>query len=262
MENRSFGYLVNKNWFILFSIIFVGFIGLPFLAPILMEMGLPKGASIIYSVYKFLCHQLPQRSFFLFGDETMYSLQEIQNAWQVTINPMVLRRFIGNPQMGWKVAWSDRMISMYTSILITAWVWYPLRKKFKGFPFWGFALLLLPMGIDGITHMISDFSGIGQGFRDSNLWLAEQTGHRFSDAFYAGDALGSFNSWMRFMTGLSFGIGIVLFGFPYIAEIFETNLESYQLRHQRLFDLKTEALNDIMGYKDKKPLERKRKIDR
>lgn len=34
--------------------------------------------------------------------------------------------------------------------------------------------------------------------------------------FYAGDALGSFNSIMRWMTGLSAGLGIVWFLFPYL----------------------------------------------
>ena len=261
MEIRRIGYLANKYWFFLFSIGFTLFVGLPFLAPILMQLGFAKAADAIYFIYRFLCHQLPQRSFFLFGEKLMYALPEIQDAWNPTASPMILRRFIGNPQMGWKVAWSDRMISMYTSILFASWVWYPLRKKIKPFPIWGFIVLLIPMAIDGVTHMISDFSGIGQGFRDSNLWLAELTGYRFSDVFYAGDALGSFNSWMRFMTGLSFGIGIVLFGFPYIAEIFETNVESDQLRNQRLADLKVEAFNDIMRYKEKNSLGRKRRID-
>ncbi len=46
----------------------------------------------------------------------MYSLREIQSVWQATSDPMVLRRFIGNEIMGWKIAWSDRMISFYTSV--------------------------------------------------------------------------------------------------------------------------------------------------
>ena len=178
---------------------------------------------MINTVYSFLCHQLPQRSLFLFGPKTMYSLGEIQAAWQDTINPLVLRQFIGSPEMGWKVAWSDRMISMYTSILIFAWVWYPLRRKIKPLPWWGLLLFLIPMGIDGTTHMVSDLFGIGQGFRDSNAWLATLTKHAFPATFYAGDALGSFNSWMRWITGILFGLGIVWFGFPYLDEFF-TNI--------------------------------------
>ena len=57
--------------------------------------------------------------------------------------------------------------------------------------------------------MLSNFAGIGQGFRDSNQWLAVLTNHLLPITFYAGDALGSFNSWARFVTGILAGLGIV-----------------------------------------------------
>lgn len=43
----------------------------------------------------------------------------------------------------------------------------------------GFTLLLLPMLVNGGTHMISDLAGLGQGFRDTNLWLAALSGDIF-----------------------------------------------------------------------------------
>lgn len=43
----------------------------------------------------------------------------------------------------------------------------------------------------------SDLAGIGQGFRDSNAWLAALSQQSLPAAFYAGDAWGSFNAWMR-----------------------------------------------------------------
>ena len=61
---------------------------------------------------------------------------------------------------------------MYTSILIVAWLWYPLRRKVKSLPIWAFLLLILPMGLEGATHLISDFWDMVLGFRDSNAWLA------------------------------------------------------------------------------------------
>jgi uncharacterized membrane protein len=73
-------------------------------------------------------------------------------------------------------------------------------------------LFVLPMAVDGTTHLVSDvlvLGRIGAGFRDSNAWLAALTNAIFPVAFYSGDALGSFNSWMRLLTGLIFGIGIV-----------------------------------------------------
>ena len=38
---------------------------------------------------------------------------------------------------------------------------------------------------------------------------------------FLGDALGSFNSWVRLATGVLFGLGIVWFSFPYIDLIFQ-----------------------------------------
>jgi uncharacterized membrane protein len=146
----------------------------------------------------------------------MYSLSEIQAAWQPTTNPFVLRQFIGNPEMGWKVAWSDRMVSMYTSIFVGGLIYGLLRKRLKPLSFGKFAILFLPMVMDGGTHMISDLQGIGQGFRDTNLWLQTITNNAFSTAFYQGDALASFNSWMRLISGILFGIALVGFVYPYM----------------------------------------------
>lgn len=207
-------------WFTLFGIAVGLYVILPFLAPIFMVVGWNGAGKAIYFVYSFLCHQLPERSYFLFGPKFTYSLPEIQAAWRSTTNPLILRQFIGNPEMGWKVAWSDRMVSMFSSVWIFGLLWFPWRRRFPKLPFWGLALFLLPMLLDGTSHMISDFWGIGQGFRDTNLWLSILTNHIFPSNFYVGDAWGSFNSLMRLLTGISFGLGIVWFGFPYVNESF------------------------------------------
>lgn len=207
-------------WFMLFGVVAGLYVILPFLAPAFMAIGWSSGGKAIYLIYSLLCHQLPERSFFLFGSKFTYSLPEIQAAWQNTINPLILRQFIGNPEMGWKVAWSDRMVSMFTSIWIFGLIWYPYRRRLPKLPLWGLALFLLPMALDGTSHLISDFWGIGQGFRDSNLWLAIFTNHAFPLTFYMGDAWGSFNSLMRLLSGILFGMGIVWFGFPFVNDSF------------------------------------------
>jgi len=200
----------------IFLLVYGLWVVLPFLAPVLMDTGFTGAGTALYFFYSFFCHQLPERSLFLFGPKTMYPLTEIQNVWQNTSNPMVLRQFLGNETMGWKVAWSDRMISFYSSVWLFALVIWHFRQTVKPISWWGFALLLLPIILDGSTHMLSDLAGIGRGFRDTNLWLALITNHAFSASFYAGDALGSFNSWMRLITGILAGLGIVWFVFPYI----------------------------------------------
>jgi uncharacterized membrane protein len=191
-----------------------------------MNFGWTGAGKVIYFIYSFFCHQLPERSFFFFGEKSMYSLAEIQAAWKHTINPMILRQFTGNEIIGWKVAWSDRMVSFYTSIWLFAMMWFPFRHKIRALPWWGLTLLLLPITVDGGTHMISDFAGIGEGFRDTNAWLALLTNNSFPETFYAGDALGSFNSLMRLVTGLLAGLGIEWLVFPYI---FQTQAYNQQL---------------------------------
>jgi uncharacterized membrane protein len=211
---------LSRHWIFGFALLFGVYVWLPFAAPLMMHLGWTGVGEAIYFVYSFLCHQLPERSFFLFGPSSMVSLSQIQAAWQNTLNPIVLRKFIGNPQMGWKVAWSDRMVSMYVSTFFLGLLWWPLRKHVKPLPWWGLILFLIPMGVDGATHFFSDLAGLGQGFRYTNAWLAAITGNALPPTFYLGDALGSFNSSMRLLTGLLFGIGVVWFGFPYLDEAF------------------------------------------
>ena len=207
---------IARHWLFFLNLLIALWVGLPWLAPVFMHLDWTSAGKAIYFIYSFQCHQLPERSYFLFGQQVTYSLAEIQYAWQNTTNPFILRHFIGNSEMGWKVAWSDRMVSMYTSILFGGLLYGLGRKWLRPLSFWKFAILLLPMVIDGSTHAFSDLAGIGQGFRDTNIWLQILTNHAFSSAFYQGDALGTFNSWMRLITGILFGIALVGFAYPYI----------------------------------------------
>jgi uncharacterized membrane protein len=211
---------LRRYWIISLSIALGIYVGLPFLAPVFIHVGLNGAGRVVYFIYSWLCHQLPERSYFLFGSKFTYSLAEVQNAWQNTLNPVILRQFIGNPEMGWKVAWSDRMVSMFTSMWLFGLLWWPARRRLKPLPWWGLVLFLLPMALDGTSHFVSDLAGIGQGFRVENLWLAQLTHHIFQASFYSGEAWGSFNSLMRLLTGLMFGIGSVWYTYPYLDKAF------------------------------------------
>jgi uncharacterized membrane protein len=210
----------SRHWLWVFLVVYGLWVWLPWVAPLFMRLGWLVPGKALYLVYSLFCHQLPERSFFLFGPKLMYPLGQIQAAWQTTDNPFILRRFIGNTDMGWKVAWSDRMVSFYGGIWFAVILWILLRRRLKPMPWWGLLLFLLPIAADGGTHMVSDLAGIGQGFRDTNAWLAVLTGHALPASFYGGDGLGSFNSTVRLITGLPAAVGIVWFGFPYLEEAF------------------------------------------
>jgi hypothetical protein len=207
---------LSQYWFVAVLTTLSVLVIVPWLAPAFMRMGWAEAGRAIYTIYSFLCHQLPQRSFFLLGERLTYSLPQIQSAWQATSDPMLLRQFIGTPEMGYMVASSDRMVALYTSIPLAALIWWPLRERLRALPLRGFALLTLPILIDGASHMVSDLSGIEAGFRATNAWLAALTSSALPAAFYAGDAWGSFNSTMRLITGGLFGVGLVWTTFPRI----------------------------------------------
>jgi len=207
-----------RHWLGVFIVLYGVYVLVPFLAPGLMFIGATNAADVIYRIYSLVCHQLPERSLFLFGNKPMYSLAEIKTVWEFD-GFLGLRQFVGNPEFGFKVAWSDRMISFYGSIWIGGLLFALLRERIKSLsPITWLFLGIVPVGLDGITHMINDvLAGTsGAGFRDTNAWLAFLTGNVLPQSFYVGDALGSFNSDLRWITGILFGLTMVWFLFPFV----------------------------------------------
>ena len=229
------GLWFTRHWLAVFNTAWGVFVILPFLAPVFMQIGATGLGNGVYFIYQFFCHQLPERSFFLFGPKPMYTLSAITAVTQ-SVDPFVLRQFIGGPGWGWKVAYSDRMVSMYTGFWIAALVFGAIRRRVRPLPIWGFLLFCIPMALDGGTHLLSDLQAgqnFGTGFRDMNLWLAQLTNSALPAAFYAGDALGSFNSIMRLLTGILFGIGTVWFAFPYVDAAFSELREEMEEKVRR-----------------------------
>jgi len=223
-----------RHWGLSLGLPLLLLVGLPWLAPLFMKLGWENAGKAIYLLYTPLCHQMPQRSYFLFGTQASYNLPAIQSAWRLTDNPLILRQFLGNGTMGWKVAWSDRMVSMYSSPLLWGGLLWPWRHRLKRLPWWGLILFILPIFLDGSSHLVSDIlGGVGGGFRYDNGWLAQLTGNQMPASFYIGDALGSFNSWMRLLTGLLFGLGAVWFVLPLLDEGFAITARQIEAKLER-----------------------------
>ncbi len=243
---------LRLSWLTLLIAVLFTFNALPFLAPVFMKIGWEGAGRAIYLLYWPLCHQMAQRSFFLFGPQgfQMYTLAEIPVNASGPLGELALKQFLGAQAMGWKVAWSDRMVTFYGGPLVAA-VAYALARRrgpVKPWPVWLIGLMLLPMMLDGGTHMISDMLyDIGQGFRDSNQWLAALTRNALPTWFYQGDALGSFNSWMRLSTGLLFGFGI--------GWLLLTMLGASASYSQRLDELNTESREALAAFSARQPME-------
>lgn len=213
---------ITQRWLTIL-ILLAGILNLlPFVAPVAMKVGWTPVGETIYTVYSTLCHQMAQRSFFLFGPKPMYELGELPLDL-VGNQPggsdiMKLRAFTGSTNLGWKAAWSDRMVYLYGGFWIGAVVYgFVSRRRFvKPVPIWLFVALTLPIILDGGSHLISDFAGLAGGFRYTNQWLADITANSFPASFYAGDSFGSFNSWMRLISGILFGLGAAALALPMV----------------------------------------------
>ena len=209
----------------------------------LVQFGASGPAEAIYSLYSLFCHQLPERSLFFFGPKPMYTLQEIGQVWP-TDNAQILRQFIGNAQMGWKMAWSDRMISAYGGVWLAGSLYAVLGRRAPHLSLTAWALLgIVPIFADGITHMLNDIVAgtTGTGFRDANAWLQLLTVNALPAAFYNGDQLGSFNSWMRWITGFLFSFTTVFALFPIIAEAMQNMMHDAEHQLERLLQAQPES---------------------
>ena len=211
---------LSRHWLAYANLFWCILSGVPWLAPILMKAGGTGLARGIYAFYSYLCHQFANRSFFLFGPKLMYSYTDLQPYAADANTFLGLRTFVGAPELGYKVAWSDRMVSLYGGILLGG-VLFALLRRWLRSPRWVLPLLtIVPIVLDGTTHMISDWHGVGQGFRYDNAWLAYLTQNVFPASLYVGNKLGSFNSWLRLDTGLLAGLGITWMLYPALDDAF------------------------------------------
>lgn len=206
-----------RFWYLIALLLAWIILGLAFLAPVLMSAGFTDAGQAIYHFLAPHDHQLPQRSYFLFGESGLntYSLEQVLN-WGA--DPHNLRAFVGNAEIGYKMALNQRMTAIFVAIVIGGLGWGFARRRFRLRPVW-FILLTLPLLLDGISHMISENSGAG--FRDGNAWAIALSGGVFPPTFYEGTTFGTLNWLLRTVTGLLFGFGLVWFLFTYLADRFD-----------------------------------------
>jgi uncharacterized membrane protein len=189
----------SRHWLAVFNAFLGLYLGLAFLAPILMKTGAATPASWIYTAYKFTCHELGFRSFYLFGEKAYYPRDEFQADTGIDPNDLYAARdFNGNDRLGYKLALCERDIAIYASLLLTGIAFHFLRRRIKPLH-WALWILIgiLPMGLDGGTQLLSYLPfGI--------LPPREST------------------SLLRVITGALFGITSVWFAYPYVEESMET----------------------------------------
>ncbi len=154
------GFVVNlaRHWLFYANLLMLIFSGLPFLPPILIHYGYDGPAHLIYTAYSMTCHQLAYRSWFFFGAQPSYTVERLQQALGVSNGPLDVffwRDFLGNAQLGYKMAYCERDVAIYSSILFAGLLFALLRKRLKPLN-WRLYLIfaILPMALDGGTQLV------------------------------------------------------------------------------------------------------------
>ncbi|MBK6793339.1 MAG: DUF2085 domain-containing protein [Anaerolineales bacterium] len=213
---------IAKRYLLILNLFVLIYVGLPFLAPTFMKLGLELPAQVLYRVYKPLCHQFGFRSFFLYGEQPFYPLAEANLAGYKTFeeatgisgvdDPYSLTRFdarnyIGSETVGYKVALCERDVAIYIAILIFGIIFGLTGRRFKSLH-WILWLLLgiAPIGLDGFSQLFSQFNWD---------WLNALVPYRESTPL------------LRTLTGTLFGFFTAWFAYPNIEESMSETRQYY-----------------------------------
>jgi len=173
-------------------------------------------------MYKPLCHQFAFRSFFLFGEQPYYPLAEANVANTKTFEEVSgitnlddpystsrfeARNYIGNENVGYKVALCERDVAIYLAILGFGIVFGLTGRKVKTLHWLAWILLgIAPIGLDGFSQLLSQFEWD---------WLSAIIPYRESTPF------------LRALTGALFGLFTAWFAYPNIEESMNETRQYY-----------------------------------
>lgn len=224
----------SRHYMIVFNLVILIYLGLPFLAPVLMKMGQRLPATIIYKIYSPLCHQLGFRSWFLFGEQAYYpramaGIKDVLTFQQATGIPdqdaAQARAFEGNAQVGYKVAFCQRDVAIYGGILLFGLVFAVTGRRLKAVPWYIWVIIgIAPMGLDGVTQLPSLM------FINLPAWIPLRESTPF----------------LRTLTGGLFGILTAWYGYPLI--------EESMLESRRMLIRKLEVVKKLVSQPDDLPL--------
>jgi uncharacterized membrane protein len=150
-----------RHWLLFANTLVLIYGGVPWLSPLAYAEGYSVLGRLLFLVYTPFCHQEPDRSFWLYGHQ---------------------------------VAFCHREAAMYTALLVGGLAFGLLRRFIRPVPLRVGGLLLVPMLLDGGSHMLDDLFHLGLRSADN--------------------AIGTPNFWLRMLTGVLFAIAIVITVYP------------------------------------------------
>lgn len=143
-----------RHWLLVVNAGIALYGGAAVLSPVLVASGYVWLGTLLFRLYAPFCHQLPERSFFVLGQQ---------------------------------VAICHREAAMYALVLLGSLLYAPLRQRVRPLNGRATLLLLLPMLLDGGSHALDDalgggLRGGGDAVGSPNWWLRMLTALLFAIA--------------------------------------------------------------------------------
>jgi uncharacterized membrane protein len=176
-----------------------------------MNYGATGPANVIYTMYKPFCHQFGFRSFFLFGEQAYYPLEEAHVDNVITFeaatgledlrNPiaasrLAARQLTGNEELGYKMALCERDMAIYFAIFLFGIIFALTGRRIKPLHWMLWILIgIVPIAFDGFSQLFSQMEW---------LWLVQILPYRESIPLF------------RVLTGALFGFATAWFAYPSI----------------------------------------------
>jgi uncharacterized membrane protein len=146
-------YWVFQHWLALLNGLVLVYGGLPWLAPLFIDLGYRDLGLFIFQIYTPLCHQNPDNSFFLLGHQ---------------------------------VAFCYRETAMYTALFVGGLIYAGVRNRLRPISLRLMFVLLLPLVLDGATHSLGslvpalDIRGPDDSLWSFNWWVRMISGVLFA----------------------------------------------------------------------------------
>ncbi|MFZ5822051.1 MAG: glutaredoxin family protein [Chloroflexota bacterium] len=190
---------ISRHYLLMLNLIIFLYVGLPFLAPVFMQVGATIPARVVYTIYSPLCHQFGFRSFFLFGEQAFYPLKEAGVSGVVDFESatglqglhdpnaysrLQARQFVGDETVGYKVALCQRDVAIYAAILFFGLLFGLTGRRWPQLHWLAWITFALgPIGLDGFSQLFSQFDLQALAallpYRESTPYLRVLTGAMF-----------------------------------------------------------------------------------
>jgi uncharacterized membrane protein len=113
-------YRFARHWLLVFNVVAFFLASMPFIIPFLASQGYTTAANWLHTSFGLMCHQMPERSFVLFGEQ---------------------------------MALCHRMTAIYGATFIAGISYAFIRDRLPPLGFQGLIMMSIPMALDGFTQL-------------------------------------------------------------------------------------------------------------